>query len=118
MMKYVCIENNCVVSILNYSPSVPSTVTVFTITDEQHQELENGTLKIDIERLTVRPLTEAEQASIAASTASNECKIFLDASDWKVLRHIREQALGIETSLTQQEYLELEQQRETAAKNI
>lgn len=43
---------------------------------------------------------------------------FLVASDWKVLRHIRQQALGIATTLTAQEYLELEQQRQMAADSI
>lgn len=43
---------------------------------------------------------------------------FLDSTDWQVLRHIRQQALGIATSLTAEEYLELEHQRQMAAESI
>ena len=43
---------------------------------------------------------------------------FLNSTDWKIMRHIREQALGLETSLTDKEYLELENKRQEAAKSI
>jgi hypothetical protein len=38
-MHYVCIENNLVVSILSYQPSVPETVTVQEISDEQANQI-------------------------------------------------------------------------------
>jgi len=40
---------------------------------------------------------------------------FLNSTDWKILRHIREQALSKSTTLSQAEYLELERQRDLAA---
>jgi hypothetical protein len=49
---------------------------------------------------------------------NNKNKKFLNITDWQILRHIRQIALNIETSLTQEEYLELEQQRSDAAANI
>jgi hypothetical protein len=42
----------------------------------------------------------------------------LVATDWKVLRHIREKALGVETSMTDAEYTALELERQTLAKSI
>jgi hypothetical protein len=42
----------------------------------------------------------------------------LAESDWKILRHLREQALGIPTSLSSSEYLALEQERADAAARI
>jgi len=43
---------------------------------------------------------------------------FLNSTDWKILRHLRQQALDLTTSLTEEQYLELEQQRQAAAARI
>ena len=43
---------------------------------------------------------------------------FLNSTDWKILRHIRQKALNITTSLSDVEYLQLEQQRQAAAARI
>ena len=43
---------------------------------------------------------------------------FLDETDWMVLRHIREKALGLETSISEGDYLELEEDRQSRAKGI
>jgi predicted nucleotidyltransferase len=43
---------------------------------------------------------------------------FLNSTDWKILRHIRQKALNITTSLSDEEYIQLEQQREAAAARI
>ena len=43
---------------------------------------------------------------------------FLNSTDWKIMRHIRQKALNVATSLTDVEYLELEQQRQAAAARI
>jgi len=47
-----------------------------------------------------------------------EALAFLDSTDFMVLRHVGQQALGLATSLTAQEYFELEQQRQTAREAI
>jgi len=117
-MKYVCIENNKVISILNYVPNVPDTVTVVNITDGQYNEITDGNLKFDVSSMSVCAFSEEEQQLKQAIADSNSNRSFLNNTDWKVLRHLRETALGIATSLTEQEYLDLEQQRETAARNI
>jgi hypothetical protein len=43
---------------------------------------------------------------------------FLNSTDWKIMRHIRQKALNVATSLTDAEYTELEQQRQAAAARI
>jgi hypothetical protein len=117
-MHYVCIEDNVVVSVLNYQPNVPSSVTVVEITDVQHAQIIAGTHKFDVLSKTVTD-QDAEILTAAATQLSNaEDLEFLRSTDWKVLRHLRQKALGISTSLTDAEYLELEQQRNDAASRI
>jgi hypothetical protein len=49
---------------------------------------------------------------------NKEALEFLAASDFKVLRHIRQKALEQELSLSEEDYLALEQQRADAAARI
>lgn len=64
--------------------------------------------------ITIEDITDqVEQAKI-----NKESLKFLADSDWKVLRHIRQKALGEPTTLTEQEYLALEQQRADAASRV
>lgn len=117
-MYYVCVENNIVTSILNYVPNVPSTVSVTQISESDYQAMSEGTKKFDPITLTVRPLNSNEQAQEDLIKSNNDYRTFLNNTDWKVLRHIREKTLGLNTTLTEAEYLELEQQRENAANSI
>lgn len=45
---------------------------------------------------------------------TKEAMEFLDSTDWKVLRHQDQLNLGIETSLSEDEYLELLEKRQEA----
>lgn len=77
----------------------------------------------------VSVMTEAEQTEVSAFMetivedveagesllTNNEVRAFLAETDWKVLRHIRQKALGQETTLTEEEYLALEAEREAKA---
>lgn len=62
----------------------------------------------------INPLTQ----KIKQEQINIEAKAFLDATDFKVLRHIRQKALGQQLSLSEEEYLHLEQQRSDAAASI
>jgi len=42
-----------------------------------------------------------------AELDKSEAEEFLQSTDWKVIRHKEQQDLGVETTLTQDEYLEL-----------
>jgi hypothetical protein len=117
-MYYVCIENNQVTGIQSYEPAVPSTVSVVTITDDQHQQIMNQTYRFDVPSRTVVAvdsviLEEKEQYRLNGIERE-----FLNSTDWKILRHMRQKALNVPTSLTDAQYIELEQQRQAAAARI
>jgi hypothetical protein len=117
-MHYVCIEDNKVISILNYEPNVPSSVEVVEITDAQAAQIAAQTHYFDITSKSVTAVAAGITAQRAADIANGQEREFLNSTDWKVLRHIRQKALNIATSLSDAEYIQLEQQRETAAARI
>jgi hypothetical protein len=121
-MHYVIIENGQLSSILNYEPNVPETHVVIEITDEEHTGIFAKTHYFDLTDNTVKSYSQTHLDTEAAKEAQRitnaEKRKFLADSDWKVMRHLREKALGQATSLTDQQYLDLEQARATAAAAI
>ena len=122
-MYYVLIENNELISVINYEPNVPDTITVISITDQDHTNItDNKTHYFDIGTKTVKAYDQSyldQQVRNKEIEISNaESREFLNSTDWKVLRHIRQKALGIATSMTEAEYLALEQQRADIATRI
>lgn len=72
-----------------------------------------------------KPTIDEMEALQAAATASKDQmdlnstnEAFLVETDWKILRHLREQHLAVTTSMTQQEFDDLEDERQTKAKAI
>jgi hypothetical protein len=117
-MHYVCIENNEVIGIQNYEPAVPSTVSVTKITDEQYKQITDQTHGFDVVTKTVIPMDTAIFAQKEQDKLNAVEREFLNSTDWKILRHLRQKVLDLNTSLTQEQYLELEQQRQAAAARI
>ena len=117
-MHYVCVENNQVTSILNYKPNVPATVTVVEIGDEQYQLLVDGNHFFDTDIMGISPLSDQIIQGNKLIDENAEKREYLRSTDWMVLRHVREKALGLETSLTEDKYLQLEQKRQEAANSI
>ena len=117
-MHYVCIENNKVINILGYQPAVPPTVTLVTITDDDYAKVMAQTHVFDVASKHVVPVADSVAAQKAQDVINAQSRELLNSTDWKVLRHIREKALGITTTLTDAEYLALERQREDAAARI
>jgi hypothetical protein len=117
-MNYVCIENNLVVSILNYQPNVPNSVEVVEITDSQAAQIAARTHYFDVASKSVTVVPAEVTAQKAVAVANGQEREFLNSTDWKVLRHIRQKALNIPTSLSDAEYQILEQQRQAAAARI
>jgi hypothetical protein len=122
-MYYVIIENGEISSILNYEPNVPETHTVVEITDEVYESIITAkTHYFDLADNTVKSYSQTHLDTEAAKEAQRitnaEKRKFLAESDWKVMRHLREKALGQTTTLTDQQYLDLEQARATAAAAI
>jgi hypothetical protein len=117
-MYYVCIENNQVTGIQSYEPAVPSTVSVITITDQQHQQIMDQTHRFDIASKTVVSVDSAISAEKEQYRLNGIEREFLNSTDWKILRHMRQKALNVPTTLTDAQYVELEQQRQAAAARI
>lgn len=117
-MHYVCVENNQVTTILNYKPNVPETVTVVEISEEQYQLLVRGDHFFDTDIMGISPLGDQiiQQNKLIDDNASK--MEYLKSTDWMVLRHVREKALGLETSLTEDKYLQLEKKRQDTADSI
>jgi hypothetical protein len=121
-MYYFCIEDNIVTSILSYEPSVPDTIEVVQVTDEEYGCIKDDTHKFDLNLKKVIPHTESYLTQKQAEKDKEEINIinrrFLEDTDWKILRHIRQKALDIPTSLTEEEYTSLEEARHLAASKI
>jgi hypothetical protein len=117
-MHYVCIENDLVIGIQNYEPSVPNTVSVVAITDEQQKQIADQTHRFDVLTKTVVAVNSTELIQKETDKENAIKREFLNSTDWKILRHIRQKALNIATTLTDAEYLALEQQRNDTASQI
>lgn len=113
-MYYVCIENNQVTGILSYVPSVPSSITVLEIGDDEYKQIVSGKKKFDE---NVQAFVEVEPEKTDWQI-EHEKKQFLANSDWIVLRHMREKTLGLNTSISEEEFLALESKRQEVAKSI
>jgi hypothetical protein len=117
-MYYVCVENKRVANILNYKPNAPESVKVIEITTEEHALMVEGTHLFDCEKEKVVQLSgdllERRQKILKMRSGRS----FLQETDWKVLRHIREKALGMETTMTEEEYIALEMERHEVAKKL
>jgi hypothetical protein len=117
-MYYVCVENNTITAILDYEPNLPATVSATCITDNEMRSIEAQTHMFDIESKRV---VRHDQTVFDVREVEKQNGLKLEqlrSTDWKVLRHTREKALGIATSLTNEEYLALEQERQDIAKSI
>ena len=120
MTTYVCIDTeiNEVTSVLNYQPNVPETVDVVEITDEQDKQIKDQTHFFDLDSRTVKPMPQAVLDKQEQEKENITLRAFLSSTDWQVMRHIRQKALGIPTTLNDEEYIALETQRQEAAAKI
>ena len=115
---YVCIENNAIVSIMEYEPNVPSSIAVVKITDKEYKTIQDRTHYFDVSSKSVISLPSAVLLDQQNQKDNLIARNLLTTTDWKVMRHIREKALGLTTTLSDSEYIVLEQQRHTAASSI
>lgn len=118
LMYYVCIEDDRVVNVLDYAPEVPVTVTVVEINDADYQLLADRSHYFDIPTQTVLPYSTEVMDARAQQQQNKIHQQLLNNTDWQVLRHIRQKALGVPTSLSEAEYLDLELRRNQAANSI
>jgi hypothetical protein len=93
--------------------------TIFSIevSEKDIQNIEAGTHEFDVSTKSIVPISSIEPLEFKRQQ-SIDIKTFLRSTDWKVLRHLREKALGLETSISEEEYLELESKRHMLSKSI
>lgn len=122
-MYYVCIENEAISSVMPYEPNVPETFTVVEITDEEYRgAFKEKTHYFDMVTMSVLAFAQShldtEESKKTQERTNAENRFILESTDWQILRHIRQKALGQTTTLTDEEYLTLEQSRSDAAAAI
>jgi hypothetical protein len=117
-MYYVCIEQGEIKSVLNYAPNVPKTVELVEISDSDYDKIIKNTHFFDISSKKIVSVSQEVLDQKQLEQSNIEYKEFLNATDWMVLRHIRQKALGQRTTLSETEYLDLETQRDKAARLI
>lgn len=122
-MYYICIENGKISSMLNYEPNVPESIRVVTISDEEYAcitEAQTHYFDITTDIVTARAqeILDAEAVRQAQLQENSVNMRFLNSTDWKVLRHLREQTLNKPTTLNNEEFMALEAERDVAAAAI
>lgn len=117
-MYYICVEDNRVVSVLDYRPSVPDSVSVIEISNDDFHALDNQTHFFDVETNQVVAYGSEKLERDQQLEQNREHEKYLRSTDWQVLRHIRQKALGVPTSLSDAEYLDLELERNRRANSI
>lgn len=117
-MHYYCVENNQICSVSNYEPNVPASVSVYQVPDDIHERIQNKEWWFNLDSRTAEPLPAGVAAELEAGKTQHQKLAFLSSTDWKILRHLRQKALNIETTLAEHEYLDLEFKREQTARSI
>lgn len=117
-MHYVLVEDNRVISILSYEPTVPPSVGVYPIANDVYVSLTAGTHYFDLDAKEVKEIPKEVAQHQLKLKAKTDKRGYLAETDWMVLRHIREQALGFKTTLSQEQYIELETERHNVATSI
>ncbi len=117
-MYYVCIEENKIISILNYAPNVPKSVQIVQISDDQAALIFNQSAYFDINTRTVKPVSADEKNKKEIEKKNGVEREYLNSTDWMILRHLRQKYLGLPTSLSEDQYRTLEQNRQAAASRI
>lgn len=117
-MYYICVENKKVVSILEYEPNVPPTIKVYQISNSDYALIENKEKFFNATTGQVEDIPDSVKSTQLLEEENRRKRAYLNSSDWIVLRHLREKALGIQTSITETEYLNLEQDRQNIAKSL
>ena len=113
-MYYACIEHDNV-SFINYKPNAPKIVEVIEISDDQYNSILSNESYFNIKSKSV---VRRKEEYITNKRNIKDARAFLNSTDWKVLRNLREKTLNIETTMSEQEYHALELQRHRAAKII
>ena len=118
MSKFICIENDAIVSILDYIPNTPDTVEIYEISDDDHDKIVAGYSYFDVKSRKVLDILGDDLKQLVIRDNNIKNQLYLNDTDWIILRHLREKALDLQTSLTESAFIEIEKTRQKAAKAI
>lgn len=118
MIHYILVENGRVISMIDYKPNAPDSVTVYPIPKEDYDSLVGQTHFFNPVSGKVEPVDAGVTNRRLAIAARDNGKAYLQETDWIVLRHIREIALKLPTTLSGEEYIALETKRHEVAKAL
>lgn len=105
-MKYGNEENTTIVATLDDDTQLFIPVPCYTY----HQEWVNKALNEDDIVIEPYKTTDELKAEVILELRSKR-DLLLTETDWLVLRHLRQKALEITTSLTEEQYIQLEEYR-------
>lgn len=117
-MYYVCVTEGRVASVINYEPACVPPMQAYAISESEYGQIQAQTHYWDVTTCRVLPMPEHVQAAKQIQEHNRACLRYLQDTDWKVLRHIRQLHLGEPTSLTADEYTQLERERAKRAAEI
>lgn len=98
--------------------SAPDHIIQVECTEEDEKKLISREYIFDPNTKTIVKKGESQLLALEIENKNYENLRFLSSTDWMVLRHLREKALGEQTSLTEEQFLQLEANRHVAAKSI
>lgn len=115
-MKYIIVQNNTI--LYQYEADQPQVFGgEWSAEYSQHLEVDPS---IQFPKLVDGVVVEDEEKrqQHEAQIQSQEALNFLNTTDWKVIRHRDQQALGLSTSITEEQFQELLEQRQKARDSI
>jgi len=122
-MNYLLIENKTLVGVLNYRPNISGdNVQIIEYSGSIPQDrilyidekIVDGKDYIFVNGKYVKNTNAISDIALR----NNGARGFLANTDWLVMRHRDQLELGIETSLTQEQYLDLLNKRQEARKKV
>ena len=122
-MNYILIENDELVSVCDYIPNIGNdniTVIPYSCNIPQERILYiNGHIEDSKNYLYVNGKYIRKTNNIENTVNTNsEARKYLNNTDWLVIRHRDQLELNQETSLTQEEYIDLLEKRQQARERV
>lgn len=98
--------------------TAPEHVVQLECSDDDQQKILSGLYEFDASELRVVQKSVDALSKITTQKSNAEKSHYLSSTDWKILRHLREKTLQAKTSMTEEEFIALEQERQSIAKSI
>jgi len=129
-MKAIIYKTNKIISVINnvidytdtyikgdqHIEGLSSDIQVMFVSDETEIIFDEDKRKDDKKNTAISTLVDIKPESDTKKQQeqkNSDNRQFLDSSDWKIIRHLGQKAMGIQTSMSEEEYLQLEKERQS-----